>query len=314
MLTEKEILKMAKDCDIPLCGCTSSEPLNDWLDILLKRKAKGRITSFERTLPQKRVDYLDTYDQTQGVIVIGIPYGVKMPLPKDFDQRGKIATVAWGMDYHQIVSQRLDALLSTLKKCYPLIDGRCYVDNSHLLDRASAWRAGLGFFGKNNTLINDQYGSFFFIGQLLINQPIALEEKSSSKSRCGNCTLCLRACPNGALHKGYTMETERCISYLTQKKKLKNDETALLGTCYLYGCDECQLVCPFNQIALKTLPKGDVEVAFVYPFLKDIDALSSAEFEKHFGQTAAAWRGREIIVRNAGIIKNNRKNHAKDKN
>lgn len=314
MLAEKEILAAAKECGIPICGCTGPEPLADFLYILNQRKNEGRITTFERTPPEKRVDYLASYPQTKGVIVIGLPYGVKVPMPEDCADRGKIASVAWGMDYHKRVAEKLQNLFKMLKKKSSTLEGRCYVDNSSLLDRASAYRAGLGFFGKNNTLINPHFGSFFFIGQLLINDSIDFVEKEPLKSRCGDCTLCLRACPNGALHKGYTLEPERCVSYLTQKKKLMENQTALLGEQYLYGCDDCQLACPYNKGAMGNCPDEELNFKNIYPYLKDVESLDDASFEKSFGLTAAAWRGKEIFIRNAGIIKNKRKNHAKDKN
>ncbi|MEG0380002.1 MAG: DUF1730 domain-containing protein, partial [Eubacterium sp.] len=113
----------------------------------------------------------------EGVIVIGVPYYQKIKKPQSMKNRGRIASVAWGKDYHEVVKAKLNGLGTCLLKENEGFDYRIYVDNSRLVDRGTAWRAGLGFFGKNNTLINSRYGSFFFIGLMLINQKIDFKKK-----------------------------------------------------------------------------------------------------------------------------------------
>ncbi|WP_195269200.1 tRNA epoxyqueuosine(34) reductase QueG [Eubacterium sp. 1001713B170207_170306_E7] len=315
MLKEEEIRQAARAAGIKMIGFAEPNPLTEWLEPLEKRREQGRLTSFERTPPAKRIDYAQAFPEVEGIIVIGLPYCAELPEPGESPARGKLAAVAWGQDYHERVTEKMHGLMARLKESAPSLDYRCYVDNSRLLDRATAWRAGLGFFGKNNTLINPQYGSFFFIGQILVNSPIDFEPVQPLESRCGSCRRCLLACPNQALGEGYTLEPERCVSYLTQKKKLSADEEKLLGTVYLYGCDDCQRACPWNKKSLEGRAGWPgIKLESVYPSLEDTEAVSAEDFEKQFGKTAAAWRGREILARNARIIKNNRKNHAKDKN
>lgn len=315
MLKEEKIREAARAAGIKMIGFAEPHPLTEWLEILEKRREQGRVTSFERTPPARRVDYSQAFPEVEGIIVIGVPYCSEMPEPEDNTAHGRMASVAWGQDYHEVVTGKMDALMALLKETDPSLDYRGYVDNSRLLDRATAWRAGLGFFGKNNTLINPEYGSFFFIGQILVNSSIDFEPAVPLKSRCGTCQRCLMACPNHALGEGYTLEPERCVSYLTQKKKLTAEEERLLGTTYLYGCDDCQRVCPWNIRRSDSRPDWPgIGPESVYPGLDETEAISGLDFEEKFGKTAAAWRGKDVLVRNARIIKNNLKNHAKDKN
>lgn len=315
MLKEKNIREAARAAGIKMIGFAEPHPLTEWLEPLEKRRKQGRVTSFERTLPARRIDYAQAFPEVKGIIVIGVPYASELPEPEDDADRGKIASVAWGQDYHEVVTEKMDSLMALLKEAEPSLACRTYVDNSRLLDRATAWRAGLGFFGKNNTLIHPEYGSFFFIGQILINRSINFDPVKPLKSRCGACQHCLMACPNQALGEGYTLEPEKCVSYLTQKKKLTAEEERLLGDVYLYGCDDCQRACPWNKRSLECrVDWPGVEPESVYPGLDETEAISEPDFEKKFGKTAAAWRGKDVLSRNARIIKNNLKNHAKDKN
>lgn len=315
MLKEEKIREAARAAGIEMIGFAEPHPLTEWLEILEKRREQGRITSFERTPPSRRVDYSQAFPKVKGIIVIGVPYCTELPEPEDNTAHGSMASVAWGQDYHEVVTEKMNGLMALLKETAPSLEYRSYVDNSRLLDRATAWRAGLGFFGKNNTLINPEYGSFFFIGQILVSSFIDFKHAVPLKSQCGTCQRCLMACPNQALGEGYTLEPERCVSYLTQKKKLTPEEERLLGVTYLYGCDDCQRACPWN---IKSSDGGqawpDIAPESIYPGLDETEAISESDFEEKFGKTAAAWRGKDVLARNARIIKNNLKNHAKDKN
>ncbi|MEG0508096.1 MAG: tRNA epoxyqueuosine(34) reductase QueG [Eubacterium sp.] len=302
MLSEKKIRLAGEKIGIELMGFTSAEPLNECLPQLKERKEQKKSTSFERTPPEIRIDYKRAFKEVESIVVIGVPYYQNIPKPQVMKGFGKIASVAWGRDYHQVVMEKINSLGNILIKDEPGFEYRAFVDNSRLVDRGTAWRAGLGFFGKNNTLINPRYGSFFFIGLMLINLKIKHEKIEQMESRCGDCERCLSACPNNALEEGYTLNPERCISYLTQKKKLTLEEEKMLD-CYLYGCDLCQLACPYNQ-NLETTNNFKVTNDRVYPNIDKIIKISDVEFEKTFGNTAAGWRGKETLIRNAEIIKN----------
>ena len=306
MLTEELIVDWAEACGIEEIGFHDASPHEEWLSILNKRRDEGRVTDFENVAPEERIDYQKTFPEIKTVIVAAVPVSLGTTMPKDMTNRGRMAAVAWGRDYHFRVKEKMTALGERIREAVPECRFQVYVDNSRLLDRASAWRAGLGFFGKNNLLINPRYGSFFFIGQLLLDQVVRFEEKSPLESQCGECTRCLKACPGSALEDGFTLDPQRCISYLTQKKVLLPEEEERIKD-YLYGCDLCQLSCPFNQEMLKGLSEGG-DSQMIYPDLDWIIQMSQREFKGLFGQTAAGWRGKKVLARNAAIIKNRRKN------
>jgi len=182
-----------------------------------------------------------------------------------------------------------------------------YVDNSPLVDRGSAYRAGLGFFGKNNCLINKTFGSYFFIGQILLDTVIEFGRKAAMSNGCGDCRRCLDACPNNALGEGFSLDPSRCVAFLTQKKELNPDEENRVKN-YLYGCDLCQQVCPYNQELEKTKEERFlVDPKTAYPEIEVILKLSNKEFKNQFGTTAAGWRGKKIMVRNAKLFEKNKK-------
>ena len=305
MLKENDIRQMADACGIAMVGLTTPEPFTQWLNVLKTRQETGRMTDFERTKPEKRIRYDGCLDNVKAVIVIGLPYASKAAWPEERQKRCSLASVAWGEDYHNLVMAKLNQLADCLKSCCPGIKTRGYVDNSRLLDRAAAHRAGLGFFGKNNTLIHPEYGSRFFIGQLLIDRAVEFEAAEPMTSRCGGCKKCLEACPGDALEEGFTLKPEQCISYITQKKTLTPEEEALL-TESIYGCDICQNVCPWNR-GREIEYTGEIEK--VFPKLDDMIRMTDEDFEQIFAKTAAGWRGKKILKRNAEIIKKNRKKH-----
>lgn len=307
MLTEQTVRALAADCGIEVLGFHDAVPLTAWLPILEERREAGRFTDFENVPPAERIDFDQALPGVKAVIVAAFPVSSGAEPPADMAGRGRMASVAWGRDYHLRVTEGLEALAQKITAALKTaVNYKIYVDNSKLLDRASAWQAGLGFFGKNNLLINPRYGSLFFIGQLLLDVPLAFERTVPLESRCGDCERCLRVCPGGALEEGVTLRPDRCVSYLTQKKTLTPVQETLMAD-YLYGCDLCQRCCPFNAEVLKKLTAGG-DTEKIYPSLEKLMAMSNQDFKKIYGATAAGWRGKKIIARNAAIIKNRRKN------
>jgi epoxyqueuosine reductase len=169
----------------------------------------------------------------------------------------------------------------------------------------------LGFFGKNNCLINDHLGSFFFIGQILVDFHMVFKQPQLVENGCGNCCLCVEACPNQALGEGFSLDPSKCISYLTQKKNLSADEEKGI-TSYLYGCDICQKVCPYNQQLEQTREKAFwIDGDTAAPILTDVLKLTNSEFRIQYKNTASGWRGKKNLIRNAQLIIKNKKNMIK---
>ncbi len=311
MLTQAEVIRIGRQSGFDLIGLFKTDPLDECFTRLKDRFDKGEVTGFEGEIPQNRINYHYFYPPVKTGIALGVNYYHPLKKLKDHFERGEIASVARGLDYHLVLQKKAHLLMERLnKRCLELglkkIDYRIFVDNSGLVDRGSAYRAGLGFFGKNNCLINDEYGSYFFIGQILINQTIIFKKNDVNTAKCGKCRRCIEACPTGALQDHFRFDPRKCLSYLTQKKTLSaEDETHF--TQYLYGCDICQKVCPYNQNLSKIgEPSFRISQTKAYPNLKALSEMSQAEFKKEFSLTAAGWRGKKIFVRNAKLIMKNR--------
>ena len=219
---------------------------------------------------------------------------------------GRVARYARGPDYHDVLRTKLNELLAWLQGEVPGCVGRGVVDTAPLLERDFARRAGLGWFGKNAMLINKRQGSFLFLGALLVNLDLRPDPPHES-SHCGTCTACLDACPTGAFAGPGWLDARRCISYLTIELRTPVPEELRPGIGdWLFGCDVCQEVCPWNR------PRADRPVAFPSrPELEALDpvellGLSEEEFRARFRGTALFRTKRRGLLRNAALVLGNR--------
>lgn len=299
VICEDAIRELCSRCSIPMVGFIGPEPLISALSRLEQRQ-RINATPFVKISPKTRIDYTKVFPEVKSVIVIGIPYYYCVPKPKDMQKRGELSIHTWSTDYHLTVKNKLNTLAEALKNSFGEINYQIYVDNPKLVDREAAYCAGLGFYGKNNTLVNPVYGSYFSIGQLLIDRKIEFEKAVPMANGCSNCNKCLAACPGNALGNGYDLVAERCISYITQKKQLNADQEDMMHSS-LYGCDICQSVCPYNSELKET--ESDFDIETIYPYLDAILAMDRDSFRLRYGKSALYWRGLEIIKRNAGLVK-----------
>ncbi len=217
---------------------------------------------------------------------------------------GRVARYAQGSaDYHDVIRGKLKQLGSFVRREAPGCKVRGIVDTAPLLERDFARAAGLGWFGKNTMLINKRLGSWFFLAALLVDVVLDYDAPHAT-SHCGTCTRCLDACPTRAFVQPYVLDARRCIAYLTieQRGPIAEDLHAEMGD-WLFGCDICQEVCPWNRKAPVT-----AEPAFqARPELTSLDAqallsLTEAEFQSRFGNTALSRPGRDGLVRSAAIV------------
>ena len=237
------------DCGISRAGFLKEERprLLDWL----QKDMHGEMAYMAGNI-DKRLDPGLLVENAKSVISVLLNY---FPSEKQTDPEAPILSkYAYGTDYHFVMKEKLAELLKFIQDEITPCEGRCFVDSAPVLDRAWAAKAGLGWIGKNTNLISTEHGSFFFIGELMINLELTAEEKVVH-DRCGSCTRCLDACPTNALVAPYILDARRCISYQTIENRGEIDPE-LKGKFEnrVFGCDICQDVCPWN---LKSEPNRE---------------------------------------------------------
>ena len=241
-------------------------------------------------------------DGAKSVVMVSLVYGRPDTSPPGPTQ-GKVARYARGADYHELFWRRLDALLDWLRAACPGADGRAVADTAPLLERDFARMAGLGWIGKNTMLIDRRLGSFTLLGALVVDVALAPDEPLAA-GYCGTCTRCLDACPTDAFTAPYTLDASKCISYWTIEHKGPIDESfadRLDG--WVFGCDVCQDVCPWNRKApAGREPELDARPGLTNPDLIDWLDRDPAETARSIKGTALARAKRSGLLRNAALI------------
>ncbi len=221
---------------------TESARLTEWLS----RGFHGNMAWLERE-PEKRVDPRILLPGARSVIVVILNYFTDHEYTDD-PAFGKISRYAWGDDYHAVMREKLSALLDWIKLESPDANGKICVDTAPIMDKAWAVRAGLGWVGKHSNLITTTLGSWVFIGEIILD--IDLDHDTEMVAdHCGTCTACIDACPTNAIVAPYVVDSRQCISYATIELRDENIPAAISEnlTGWLYGCDICQEVCPWNR-------------------------------------------------------------------
>ncbi|MCL4442346.1 MAG: tRNA epoxyqueuosine(34) reductase QueG [Firmicutes bacterium] len=297
------IKQEARNLGIDLIGFSRARTLAEVRSYLERRAAEGRTTGLECLDIELRVDPERILPGARTIITAGISYWQEEP-QGDGLARGSLSRSAWGKDYHRILGNKLERLAGfTRDESGAAV--KWFVDTGPPVDRALAVEAGLGWSGKNCALINPEFGSWVFLGQIYTE--LELEPDSGLAPDCGECDLCLKACPTGALREAHIIDPYRCISYLTQMKGFVPLQYRPLMETKIYGCDTCQAVCPANQAPRPGAPEFAPELETVRPRLQELLHLSNREFKARFGESAAGWRGRTVLQRNALIALGNLK-------
>jgi epoxyqueuosine reductase len=254
---------------------------------------------------EKRRDTRLPVDGAKSAVVVGMNYGGQEP-------PGPVARYARGDDYHDLMVERLRELHRWIEgELGHGVAGKAYVDTGPILERDLARRAGLGWFGKNTMLINRRIGSFFFLGELLLDLDLAADEPFAS-DHCGTCRRCLDACPTGALIEPRVMNATRCISYLTIELKGEIDDALrpAIGE-HLYGCDVCQEVCPWNEklgLALREeafKPRAAIAGKDARTLARELVEMSEEEFRIAFRKSPMKRAKPAGLRRNAAIVLEN---------
>lgn len=294
------IVDKSKELNIDLIGFSDCKPFYNLKDYLIERKKDNKQTEFEEEDIDKRIDPKLTFPECKTIIAIGLSYNTTFDEKPDYRIKAVLSRSSWGIDYHIVLKNKISMLIKEIEKVISF-KYKYFVDTGPLVDREIARRAGIGYYGKNCSIINDQYGSFIFIGYILTDLPID-EYSSPVKSKCGDCDLCLRACPTKALEGPYRVNPKRCLSYLTQTKNMIPYELREKMGTRIYGCDTCQMVCPKNKgIKIPNHPEFMPIKTKGYMDIEELLTISNSEFKKKYGEMAGSWRGKSILKRN-GII------------
>ena len=281
-------------------GISSSEPHPqhvEFYEVWLQKGFGGQMEYLQRHLEKKK-DPRSLYPQAKSILCCALSYKTSFENPlcvkKD---HGTISNYAWGKDYHGVIKEKLETILSQIQSLFPEVEGRVWVDTGPLLERSLAQQAGIGWIGKNTCVIHPQVGSYIFLGEILLS--IDLEKDVPALDHCGSCTRCLDACPTKALAP-YELNATRCIAYLTNEKRgeFSKEEKAMIGQ-HIFGCDICQQVCPWNEKAL--IPNLSYfkphPYAFV-PSLSHLKVLTQEDFKQAFQNSSVQRAKYEGFMRN----------------
>lgn len=299
MSLKLEITRFAKDIGFDRVGFANAEPFFEERHILTERKAQGLISPFEDDCIDMRCFPDIILPGVKTIICAAIGYltqsngswGTVGNSP-----RGRLSRYAVVNDYHFVVRNKLNAIVDFIAKRRHG-NFAVFVDSGSLIDRAAAKRAGIGWLGQNTCLFASEFGSWVFLGEILTD--IEIEPDKPVDTRCDNCGHCIRACPTGALFAPYQINPYKCLSYITQMKGLIPEEYRIHLGDRIFGCDTCQEACPQNRhVQIPNHPEFEVNGVMDTNLYK-VAKIDKYEFNTSFGKTAAGWRGRNIIRRNA---------------
>jgi epoxyqueuosine reductase len=269
--------------------------LKEWL----ARGYHGTMSWMARDV-EKRVNPRAIFPEARSVVVVALNYYTPH-CHEENPATGKVSRYAWGDDYHDVVAGKLRALLAWIQEQDPSADGKVCVDIQPVMDKAWAVRAGLGWLGKHSNVITPEYGSWVFIGELLLNVELEYDVEVI-EDHCGTCTLCIDACPTDAITEPYVVDSNKCISYATIELRVpelpREIEQNLSG--WLYGCDICQDVCPWNRFEQVTAdPRFAPRDGNVNAELHDIVQLNHDAYVERFRGSAMKRAKLSGLQRNA---------------
>lgn len=300
-----EIKQKALEIGFHKIGIARAEPIvqegehfQEWLG----KNYHGEMQWMERE-PEKRIDPNLIFPGVRSIIVVALNYFTPHEHEED-SNKGKVSRYAWGDDYHDVLKEKLRELLAFIKTIDETADGKICVDTAPVMDKAWAVRAGLGWLGKHSNVITKEYGSWIFIGEILLNLELEYDTEQV-ENHCGTCTACLDACPTGAIVAPYIVDSRKCISYVTieLRSSVFPSEIAEKLNGWLYGCDICQDICPWNRFEKLTEEsrfeprEGNVSVD-----LDEVITLSQEKYAEKFRRSAMKRTKLSGLQRNARAL------------
>ncbi len=293
-----------------LVGICSADPPDHWAFYLdwLDKGYSGEMHYLNRNL-ERRSSLHEILPEAKSVVCVGLNYEpAQVDTRADDHARGLISRYARGEDYHEVMVEKLQRLFEQIQTQVPSAKGKVYVDTGPVLERDFAARAGLGWFGKHTNLIHKRKGSWFFLGEIILSLDLVVDAPVTD--HCGTCTLCMEACPTEAIPEPFVIDSTRCISYLTIELKgpIPRDLRQGMGS-WVYGCDICQEVCPWNiKHATPTEePAFQAREGLENPVLSDLLMMDQQEFSKKFKGSPIKRTKRRGLLRNAAVALGNTK-------
>lgn len=303
----------ARRLGFALAGVTTPDPPPHW-PVFHNWLALGRHASMHYLTDPRRADPRLVLPECRSILVLAVPYPDPRTAPPADPPSpgGRVASYAWGRDYHLVLPEKLEALAAFIEQeAGAPVRRRCYTDTGPLLERDLAQRAGLGWIGRNTCLIHPRLGSYFFLAEILLD--LALDpDPPFTADRCGTCRRCLEVCPTGCILPDRTLDARRCISYLTIENKTDiPPELRPLLEDWVFGCDICQMVCPWNQRGLPDphpafLPRPGIP----RPDLAAAMTLTPQEFNRKFAESPIQRARRRGYLRNAAVSLGNSRDPA----
>lgn len=300
----KKIKHIAKEMGFHLVFITEAKPPTYFSSYLqwIEKNYHGEMEYLKRHV-EKKADPKHVLSSAKSIICCGVSYKTSFHNPLQA-QKGHalISNYAWGDDYHLVIEKMLIKLLNKIKELIPEVEAKYYVDTGPLLERNFAAMAGLGWIGKNTCLINQTYGSYIFLSELLVN--IELEEDFPELDHCGTCMKCLESCPTGAFVAPYQLDAKKCISYLTIEKRgeFNLEEKGMIGD-HLFGCDICQQVCPWNDKSeTPDMACFRPREKNFHPDLESFSKITEGDFHSRFQKSPMKRTKYEGFKRNFNVV------------
>lgn len=302
LITNKLVIDKAKELGFDLVGFAKTEilekesaKLNEWL----KNSYQASMEYMEKNY-DKRKTVSNILPEAKSVISLALNYYTPENY-SDEKNKGKVSRYAWGKDYHLVIWQKLDELEKYLKGVDPKFQSISYVDTGPVMDKVWAVKSGIGWMGKHTNIINPLKGSWFFIATIITNY--VFEYSDIITDHCGTCTACIDACPTNAIVKEYVVDANKCISFLTieNKGEISNSFKGKFDN-WIFGCDVCQDVCPWNDKFSET-----TSIQEFYPINKEltideITELDNSSFKKHFDESPIKRAKLRGLLRNAKFV------------
>lgn len=303
-IDNQSVLDLAGELEFDLVGFSKAEKLDEEVVHLKKWLGKNYQASMkymERNI-DKREDVSNILRDAKSVISLGMNYYKDEEFP-DEKESGKISRYAWGRDYHYVIWEKLDQFVAGLKKMDFEFEAKTYVDTGPVMDKAWAIRSGIGWLGKHTNVINREIGSWFFIANIINNYEFDYNEPIADY--CGSCTACLEACPTNAIVDEYIVDSNKCISFLTIENKEETIPDGFSGKFddWIFGCDICQDVCPWNKKSSKPSSIKYFEPKYKTINIDEIFSMSNRSFKEIFSDSPISRAKLKGILRNGSFLK-----------